>query len=93
MENFNFDNIKEQIESLLAKIKGDDETVSKFKADPVGTVKGLLGKIDIPDDLLDNIIEAIQAKLDDGDDTNDSIADKISGLLDKAKGLFDKKED
>ena len=91
MDNI-LDTIRDKAEEILAKVKGDEDTLSKFKANPIETVKGLLGKIDIPEDALEKIVEFIKAKLDDGDDTNNSITDKIGGLLDKVTDLFDKKD-
>lgn len=72
--------IKEKIEELAKKITGDGKLLEKFKSDPIGTVKELLGKIDLPDGALDSIVSGIKAKIG---------SDKIGGLLDKAKGLLD----
>ncbi len=101
MDNI-LDTIKEKIEEIVAKLKGDDGALSRFKANPIETVKELLGKIDLPDGALDNIVDGIKEKLglgggDAADDGNDSLGEKITdavgGLLGKAKDIFGKKED
>lgn len=87
MDNI-LDNVKEKIEEIVAKVKGDENLLSKFKANPADTVKELLGNIDLPDGALDNIVDGIKAKLDSAEEG--SIGDKIGDLIDKAKGLFGK---
>ena len=47
--------IKEKIESIVAKIKGDKGLLAKFKKDPTETVKGLVGK-EVPADVLEKIV-------------------------------------
>jgi len=82
--------VKDKIDDIVEKIKGDDGILAKFKANPVDTVKELLGNIDLPDDALDGIVDGIKAKLDGAEEG--SVADKIGDLLDKAKGLFGGKD-
>lgn len=89
MDNI-IETVKDKIEEIVAKVKGNDELLSKFKANPVDTVKELLGNIDLPDGALDNIVDGIKAKLDSAEEG--TVADKIGDLLDKAKGLFGKDE-
>lgn len=71
--------IKKTIEEIIAKLKGDKNLTKDFKKDPTKTVKGLLGGVDIPEDQLKGIIEAVKAKLGS------------SGFLGKLRGLFKKK--
>jgi len=82
--------VKEKIGDLVEQIKADDGLLAKFKADPIGTVKELLGKIDLPDGALDNIVDGIKEKLggkkDSDDDGNGESV--LGGLLDKAKDLL-----
>ena len=95
--------VKDKIEEVVAQIKGDDGALAKFKENPIDTVKELLGKIDLPDGALDNIVDTIKEKLGIGgadnaaDDGNESIGEKITDavgdLLGKAKDIFGKKED
>ena len=70
--------IKKKIEELVAKIKGDKNLLSKFKKDPEGTVKGLVG-VDLPTDQLKAIVEGITAKIG------------ATGFLGKLTSLFKKK--
>ncbi|MBE6759180.1 MAG: hypothetical protein E7554_03715 [Ruminococcaceae bacterium] len=102
MDNI-IETIKEKIEEIVAKIKGDDGNMSKFKSNPLDTVKDLLGKIDLPDGALENIVEGVKDKLGIGkddaaetaaeaaaDDGDDSIVEKIG---DAVGGLFEKAKD
>jgi len=87
MDNI-LDMVKDKINDLVGQLKADEGLLAKFKADPIGTVKELLGKIDLPDGALDNIVDGIKAKLGSGElDTG-----KIGDLLEKAKDLFGKGE-
>ena len=77
--------IKEKISELLEKITGDKDLLTKFKSDPLGTVKALVGD-KFSSDQLSAIVEGIKAKIN---------LDSASGLLGKAEdaigGLFGKK--
>lgn len=77
--------IKAKIEELVNKIKSDDGLMSKFKADPIKTVEGLIG-IDLPDDQIGKIVDGIKAKI-----SFDSIGDKLGDIGGKLGGLFGKK--
>jgi len=80
--------IKEKIEELVEKIKGDDDLGARFKKDPVSAVEGLIG-VDLPNEQLEKIVDGIKAKvkLDDiGDKLGDlggKLGDKIGDLLGK----------
>lgn len=62
--------IKAKIEEIVNKLKSDKDLMSKFAANPIGTVEGLIG-IDLPDDQIKGLVDGIQAKLN---------LDKLSGL-------------
>ena len=62
MDNI-LDLVKDKIEDLVGQLKADDGLLAKFKASPIDTVKELLGKIDLPDGALDNIVDTIKEKL------------------------------
>lgn len=79
--NLNESQIKEKIEEITEKIKGSDNLMAKFKAEPIKTLEGLLG-IDLPDEIIEKIVDGVKAKL-----TLDSASDLLSGL----GGLFKKK--
>jgi hypothetical protein len=74
------DKIKEIIENIVKKIKGDPSSLKNFKDDPEKTVESLAG-VDIPDGALDKIVDGVKAKL---------AADDAGGVVDKIKGLFNK---
>lgn len=69
--------IKEKIEDLVEKIKGDKNLMKKFQDDPVSTVEGLIG-VDIPNDKVEAIVDGIKAKIN-----LDKIGDKLGGLFGK----------
>ena len=73
MEDF-----KKKIDEIIDKINNDKDFAKKFKAEPVKALEEISG-IDIPEDKIDEIITAIQAKIN---------IDKVDNALDKLKGLF-----
>ena len=73
--------IKEKVEEIVEKIKADKDFAKNFKADPIKTVEKLLG-IDLPDDQIKQVAEAIKAKIG---------LDDIGTLLGGLGGLFGKK--
>lgn len=77
-------NIKEKIEELVGKIKGDDALRAKFLKNPVSAIEELLG-VDLPNDQLESIVEGVKAKI-----KLDDIGDKLGGLGDKLGGLLGK---
>ena len=87
--------IKAKVEEILAKVKGDDAFLAKFKQDPVKAVEGLVG-VDLPDEQLKGIVDGLKGKLNldkDGDgklDIIENIGDKVGDLGDKIGGLFKK---
>lgn len=76
--------IQKIISDVLAKLEGNENLIAKFTADPVKTLEGLLN-VDLPDDQINAVIEAIKAKLQ----LNDT-AKTTKGILGAIKGLFSK---
>ncbi len=74
--------IKEKIEQVVEKVKGDDSFKEKFKSEPVKAVEEVLG-VDLPDDVVEKVIDGVKAKV-----SLDSVSDAVSGIGDKIKGLF-----
>ncbi len=72
--------IKAKIEELVAKIKGDCSLLAKFKKDPIGTIKGLVGS-GLSDDIIGKLTDGVKAKLS---------LDKGADALNAVKGLFGK---
>lgn len=70
-------NIKEKIDEIVEKIKSDKSLGKKFQEDPIKTVEGLLG-VDLPDDQIKGVVEAVKAKINLGD-----IGEKLGGLFGK----------
>lgn len=73
------DMIKDKIEEIVAKIKGDKNLLANFKSDPAGTVESLIG-VDLPDGALGKIVDGVKAKID-----LDDAKSAIGGLFSKFK--------
>ena len=54
--------IKAKIDEVVAKIQSDPSIAEEFKTNPVGAVEKILG-IDLPDDVINNVITGVKAKL------------------------------
>ena len=74
--------IQKTITDLVAKISGDSGLLNKFKSDPAGVVKSLLGNIDIDSGALKSIIDGVKAKLN-----LDDVAKEATGFLAKIKSF------
>ena len=72
--------IKEKIEELVEKIASDKALQAQFKDDPVSAVEKLLG-VDLPNDVIEKIVDGVKAKL---------TVDKLSDAAGALKGLFGK---
>jgi hypothetical protein len=70
--------IKDKVDGIVDKIKSDKTLMTRFKSEPVKVVEELIG-IDLPDDQIEKLVEAVKAKIN---------LDKVGGLL---GGLFGKK--
>jgi len=70
--------IKAKITELVEKIKTDKALQAQFKEDPIKAVESLLG-VDLPDDMIEKIVDGVKAKL---------TADKLSDGLGALKKLF-----
>ena len=68
--------IKAKINELVEKIKSDPKMLAEFKDNPITVVEKLLG-VDLPDDIVEKIIDGVKAKL-----TVDSLSD-VAGALKK----------
>lgn len=74
--------IQKIVTDLLSKLQADDKLIAGFKKDPVATVTKLVSSIDLNNDQIKAIVEAITAKLK---------LDDAKDLLDTIGGLFGKK--
>ena len=73
--------LKDKVDEIVDKIKSDKDIAAKFQKDPISVVEQLLG-VDLPNDQLQQVVDAIKAKID---------LDKIGDLLGGLGGLFGKK--
>lgn len=81
-------NLEQLIDQVVEKLTGNKNTVAQFKKDPMGTVKKILGNIDLDNEVLEKIVTAVKGKIN-----LDELAGKAGGLkniLGKLKGLFGK---
>lgn len=76
------DKLKEMIDKVVDKIKKDPKFAKKFQSDPVKALEEVLG-IDLPDDKINDIIDAVKVKikLDKLDDNK--VVGKLKDLLKK----------
>ncbi len=72
--------LKEKLDELVEKIKSDKDIAAKFQKDPIATVEKLIG-IDLPNDQLEGLVDAIKAKLS---------LDKAGNVLGSLGKLFGK---
>lgn len=54
--------IKEKIEAIVKKLLSDKDLKAKFDKNPAKVIEELLG-VDLPDDLVNQIIEGVKAKI------------------------------
>ena len=72
--------IKDLAEKAVETIKGDDNLLESFKTNPIKVVEKVL-KIDLPDEILERIVEIVKTKINI-DDAKDALG-KIAGLFGK----------
>ncbi len=73
--------IKEKIEQVAKKLLSDKKLMEKFERNPVKVIEELLG-VDLPDDLVNQIIDGVKAKVN---------LEKVGDALEALGGLFGKK--
>lgn len=72
--------VKEQITKAVEKITRDKKLQEQFQKEPVKALESILG-IDLPDDVIDQVVKGVKAKL---------TTDKLSDSVDALKGFFKK---
>ena len=73
--------IKEKIEAVAKKLMADKNLMDKFEKNPAKVIEELLG-VDLPDDLVNQIIEGVKAKIN---------LEKVGDALGALNSLFGKK--
>lgn len=68
--------IKEKINDIIEEIKKNPSIKADFEKEPVKVIEKLIG-VDLPDDVIEKIIDGVKAKL-----TVDSLSD-VAGALKK----------
>ena len=69
--------IKEKIEKVVQKLQSDKNLMDNFQKNPVKVIEDLLG-VDLPDDLVNQIIDGVKAKI-----KLDKVGDALGGLFGK----------
>ena len=69
--------IKEKIEKIVKKLLADKNLMSKFEKNPAKVIEELLD-VDLPDDLVNQVVEGVKAKIK---------LEKAGDALDALKGL------
>lgn len=72
------DNVKERVEEIVSKLKNSEELAEQFKTDPVKAVEKILG-VDLPDELIERVVEGVKAKM---------TADDVKNVFGAIKKLF-----
>lgn len=67
--------IKAKIEEIVDKLKNDKQIMEKFQKDPAAVIEELIG-VDLPNDQINDVVEAIKAKL-----TVDKLGSALGGLF------------
>ena len=70
--------IKEKVEAIIKEIKNNQNIKEEFEKEPVKVIEKFIG-VDLPDDVVEKIIDGVKAKM-----TVDNVS-KLAGAL---KGLF-----
>lgn len=79
--------IQKIISDLVAKLTGNKDLIAKFTANPLESIKSLIG-VDLDAGQLDEVVKGVTSKL--GDVPGDVVKEGKS-FLDKIKALFGKK--
>ena len=66
--------IKAKIEQVAKKLLSDKDLMKKFEKNPVKVIEELIG-VDLPDDLVNQLIDGIKAKI-----AVDKVGDALQGL-------------
>ena len=66
--------IKAKIEQVVSKLMSDKALLTKFNQNPVAVIEQLVG-VDLPDDLVNQIIDGIKAKI-----TVEQVGNVLGGL-------------
>ena len=66
--------IKEKIEQIAKKLMNDKTLMARFEKNPASVIEEYVG-IDLPDDVVNNLIDGIKAKIAAG-----KVGDALEGL-------------
>ncbi len=75
--------IRKIIEELIKKVSTDKDLLKKLDEDPAGVIEELLG-VDLPNDKVNDIIDAVKAKI---------TVENITNAIDMIGDFFNKDDD
>lgn len=67
--------MKDKIDKIVKTIQSDPKILANFQKNPIKVVESLIG-VDLPDDQINGVVEAVKAKINIG-----NVADKLKGIL------------
>ncbi len=70
--------IKEKIEEIVDKVKGDDNFKKDFEKNPIKAVESVVG-VDLPDDMVEKVVDGVKSKVS---------LDKLGDMAGSLKKLF-----
>ncbi len=74
--------IKAKVDEVVSKVKDDPNFANEFQSNPIGAVEKVIG-VDLPDDVINNVVETVKQKLSGEGSIVDKIGDTIGGLFGK----------
>lgn len=74
--------IKAKVDEVVSKVKDDPNFANEFQSNPIGAVEKVIG-VDLPDDVINNVVETVKQKLSGEGSVVDKIGDAIGGLFGK----------
>ena len=72
--------IKEKVEQIVKKLMNDKNLMKKFEKNPAAVIEEYVG-VDLPNDLVNQLIDGIKAKIS---------LEKVGDAIDALGGLFKK---
>ncbi len=73
--------VLEKVNEVIEKLQSDEKLMEQFKKEPVKALEQILG-VDLPDDVIEKIVDAVKAKL---------TAEDVGQLMGAAMKIFGKK--
>lgn len=76
-KEFDLKDVLDKVEDIVEKLSKDKDLKKQFDKNPAKAIEKIIG-IDLPDDMVNDVVDAIAAKL-----TLDKVGDLLGGLFKK----------